>query len=88
MSDADTVAEIERHNVMCWESFREYWRKQGVKIKIADPTKPITATGFVAGLPRGYRGEDAIRVREPYFSAAGSALPLPEGEHDLERPRK
>jgi len=63
MSDADTIAEIERHNAMCWESFREYWRKQGVKIKITDPTKPITVTGFVAGLPRGYHGEDAIRVR-------------------------
>ena len=63
MSDADTVADIERHNVMCWQRFREYWRKQGVRIEVADPTKPITATGFVAGLPRGYRGEDAIRVK-------------------------
>ena len=63
MSDADTIEDIERHNVMCWERFREYWRKQGVRIEVTDPTKPIAATGFVAGLPRGYHGEDAIRVK-------------------------
>jgi hypothetical protein len=63
MSDGISLQEIERHNVMCWERFREYWRKQGINITVTDPTKPITATGFVAGLPRGYRGEDAIRVK-------------------------
>jgi len=63
MSDDTTVMEIERHNIICWQRFREYWRKQGVNIDVTDPTKPITATDFVAGLPRGYRGEDAIRVK-------------------------
>jgi hypothetical protein len=48
---------------MGWQRFREYWRKQRVRIEVTDPTKPITATGLVAGLPRGYRGEDAIRVK-------------------------
>ena len=63
MSDGTTIEEIERHNTLCWQRFREYWRKQGVTITVIDPTKPITATGFVAGLPRGYRREDAIRVK-------------------------
>ena len=63
MSDGTTIEEIERHNILCWQRFREYWRKQGVTITVIDPTKPITATGFVAGLPRGYRREDAIRVK-------------------------
>ena len=64
MSGSDeTLKDIERHNVMCWERFRTYWQKQGVTIAVTDATKPITATGFVAGLPRGYRGEDAIRVK-------------------------
>jgi len=63
MSEGTIVEEIERHNVLCWRRFREYWRKQGVNIDVTDPTKPITATDFVAGLPRGYRGDDAIRVK-------------------------
>ena len=63
MSDSTTIEEIEQHNVLCWQRFREYWRKQGVDVDVTDPTKPITVSGFVAGLPRGYRGEDAIRVR-------------------------
>ena len=62
MSDGTTVEEIERHNILCWERFREYWRKQGIDITVPDPTKPITATGFVSGLQRGYCGEDAIHV--------------------------
>ena len=61
----DSVEEIERHNILCWERFREYWRKQGVNIAVTDPTKPIEAAGFVGGLPRGYRGEDAICVKRP-----------------------
>jgi hypothetical protein len=63
MSDGSTVEEIERHNLLCWQRFCEYWRKQGITITVTDSTKPIIATGFVAGLPRGYRGEDAIRVK-------------------------
>ena len=62
MSDGVTVEEVERHNIVCWQRFREYWRRQGINITVTDPTKPIMAMGFVAGLPRGYRGEDAIRV--------------------------
>jgi hypothetical protein len=65
MSDGITIEEIERHNILCWERFREYWRKQGVSVDVTDPTKPITTSGFVAGLPRGYQGEDAIRVKRP-----------------------
>ena len=63
MSDGTTLQEIEQHNVLCGRRFREYWRQQGVNVDVIDPTKPITGSGFVAGLPRGYRGEDAIRVR-------------------------
>jgi hypothetical protein len=63
MSDGTTLEEIEQNNVLCWRRFREYWRQQGVNVDVTDPTKPITGSGFVAGLPRGYRGEDAIRVR-------------------------
>jgi hypothetical protein len=62
MSDGNSPEEIERHNILCWDRFREYWRKQGVNIDLADPTKPIKVTGFVAGLPRGYRGEAAIPI--------------------------
>jgi hypothetical protein len=59
MSDADTLAEIERHNVMCWERFRDYWRKQGVNIALSDPTKPITATGSSLV----YRAGIVVRMR-------------------------
>jgi hypothetical protein len=57
------LRKCEQHNVLCWRRFREYWRKQGVDVDVTDPTKPITVSGFAAGLPRGYRGGDAIRVK-------------------------
>jgi hypothetical protein len=47
MSDADTAAEIERHNALCWERCREYWQKQGVEIDL---------------VPDLMKGQDAIPV--------------------------
>ncbi len=63
MSDADTVAKIERHKVLCWERFREYWRKQGVEIELVrDATKGAVIEFGPGGLPAGYKGHDAIPV--------------------------
>src|SRR5438477_10683814 len=64
MSDADTLEEIERHNVLCARGIVEYWRKQGVRIELPDdPTKALRTVVGPNGLPRGYAGEDAIRTR-------------------------
>ena len=63
MSDADTVEEIERHNVTIARRIAQYWRQQGVEIETAgDPTKPLALKLGPGGLPRGYRGQDAIPV--------------------------
>jgi hypothetical protein len=62
MSD-DTIEEIERHNLKCARRIVEYWRKQGVSIELADdPTKALRTVVEPNGLPRGYVGEDAIRL--------------------------
>src|SRR5205085_10418672 len=64
MSDADTLEEIERHNVLCALRIVEYWLKQGVRIELPnDPTKALRTVVGPNGLPRGYAGEDAIRTR-------------------------
>jgi len=64
MSDADTLEEIERHNVLCARRIVEYWLKQGVRIELPDdPTKALRTVVGPNGLPRGYAGEDAIRTR-------------------------
>jgi hypothetical protein len=66
MSDRETVAEIELHNVKVARMLVDYWRRQGVEIgPNADPTKALRAKLGPNGLPRGYRGEDAIPVTAP-----------------------
>jgi len=63
MSDGETVAEIELHNVKVARMLVDYWRRQGVEIGAnVDPTKALRAKLGLNGLPRGYRGEDAIPV--------------------------
>jgi hypothetical protein len=60
--DYETVEDIERHNVGIARRIVEYWRRQGVKIELnGDPTKELRVLG-PGGLPRGYRGQDAIRA--------------------------
>jgi hypothetical protein len=59
--DYETVEEIERHNVGIARRIVEYWQRQGVEISLAsDPTKDLRAILGPGGLPRGYRGQDAI----------------------------
>jgi hypothetical protein len=42
----------------------EYWRRQGVEISLTgDPTKELRSILGPGGLPRGYRGEDAIGLK-------------------------
>ena len=66
MSDGETVAEIELHNVKVARMLVDYWRRQGVEIGAnVDPTKALRAKLGPNGLPRGYRGEDAIPVTAP-----------------------
>ena len=61
MSDADTIEEIERHNVLCAPRIVEYW--QGVRIELPnDPTNALRTVVGPNGLPRGYAGEDAIKL--------------------------
>ena len=63
MSDRETVAEIELHNVKVARMLVDYWRRQGVEIgPNVDPPKALRAKLGPNGLPRGYRGEDAIPV--------------------------
>ena len=41
----------------------EYWLKQGVRIELPnDPTKALRTVVGPNGLPRGYAGEDAIKL--------------------------
>jgi hypothetical protein len=64
MSDADTAAEIERHNVKVARILADYWRKRAVEIQLVrDPTKGVRLDLGPNGLPRGYRGEDAIHLK-------------------------
>jgi hypothetical protein len=66
MSDRETIAEIELHNVKVARMLVDYWRRQGVEIgPNVDPTKELRAKLEPNGLPRGYRGEDAIPVTAP-----------------------
>jgi hypothetical protein len=61
MSDHESVEEIERRNVGIARRIVEYWRKQGVEISLTgDPTKEPRSVLGPGGLPRGYRGSDAI----------------------------
>jgi hypothetical protein len=61
MSDhADTIEAIERHNVQIARRIVEYWRQQGVEI--GDPTKELRSVLGPNGLPRGYQGEDALKL--------------------------
>jgi len=60
----ETVEEIERNHIMCARRVAEYWRRQAVKVELAgDPTKGPQIELAPNGLPRGYQGEDAIRLR-------------------------
>jgi hypothetical protein len=62
--DYETLEEIERHNVGIARRIVEYWRRQGVEISLTDdPTKELRFILDPGGLPRGYRGEDAIRLK-------------------------
>jgi hypothetical protein len=66
MSDGETAAEIELHNVKVARMLVDYWRRQGVEVgPDADPTKALRAKLGANGLPRGYRGQDAIPVSAP-----------------------
>ena len=66
MSDGETVAEIELHNVKVARMSVDYWRRQGFEIAPnVDPTKALRAKLGPNGLPRGYPGEDAIPVTAP-----------------------
>jgi len=66
MSDGETAAEIELHNVKVARMLVDYWRRQGVEIgPNVDPTKALRAKLGPNGLPPGYRGEDAIPVSAP-----------------------
>ncbi len=57
----ETVADIERQNVKGARMLAAYWRRQGVEIgPNGDPTKALRAKLGPNGLPRGYRGDDAI----------------------------
>ena len=60
VSDADTFEAIERHNVLIARRIAEYWRRQGIK---TSPTKGPQVKLGPTGLPPGYRGEDAMRLR-------------------------
>ena len=63
MSDHETVAEVELHNVKVARMLVDYWRRQAVEFgPHVDPTKPLRAKLGPNGLPRGSRGEDAIPV--------------------------
>ena len=58
--NADTFEAIGRHNVMIARRIAEYWRRQGIKIS---PTKEPQVKLGPTGLPSGYRGEVALRLR-------------------------
>ena len=63
MSDADTIEEIEGHNVRIARRIADYWRKQGVEIELVrDATKGAVIEFGPGGLPAGYKGHDAIPV--------------------------
>ena len=63
--DYETVEDIERHNVHVAHRIVEYWRRQGVALELnADPTKELRSIRGPGGLPRGYRGEDAIGLKK------------------------
>ena len=62
--DYETLEEIERHNVNIARRILEYWQRQGIKIELSgDPTKELRSILGPGGLPRGYRGEDAIGLK-------------------------
>jgi hypothetical protein len=64
MSDYASMAEIERHNVRMARLIRDYWRKQGVALELnGDPTKELRSILGPGGLPRGYRGQDALPAK-------------------------
>ena len=64
MSDYESLVEIERHNVQIARRIVEYWRRQGIKIELSgDATKELRSILGAGGLPRGYRGEDAIGLK-------------------------
>src|ERR1051325_1625640 len=69
VSDADTFEAIERHNVLIARRIAEYWRRQGIK---TSPTKGPQVKLGPTGLPPGYRGEDAMRLRPRMSARPGS----------------
>ena len=63
--DYETLEEIERHNVGIARRIVDYWQRQGIKIELSGhPTKEPRSILGLGGLPRGYRGEDAIRLKK------------------------
>ena len=63
--DHESVEDIERHNVGIARRIVEYWQRQGVEIELTgDPTKELRSILGPGGLPRGYRGEDAIGLKK------------------------
>jgi len=66
MSNGETAAEIELHNVKVARMLVDYWRRQGVETgPNVDPTKALRAKLGANGLPRGYRGQYGIPVFAP-----------------------
>ena len=74
MSDHVSMEEIERHNARMGRLIRDYWAKQGVEISLSgDPTKELRSILGPGGLPRGYRGQDAIPAKT--FKESARARP-------------
>jgi len=66
MSDRDeeTPAAIERRNWRTARLIQQYWKSRGVDLGIADdPSKGPRFDLGPNGLPRGYKGEDALPLK-------------------------
>jgi len=62
--EEDSPAAIERRNMRTNQAIRKYWKSRGVELPLADdPSKARRFDLGPNGLPRGYKGEDALPLK-------------------------
>ena len=68
-NDADDDAMPKRQaDRMAVEGIHEFWKRRGYCVDVIVDRNGDLRADLIGGLPRGYRGDEAVRVKRPLSS--------------------